>query len=71
MEKIARYKHHIVFTNRFHSNIADLKIVKILRNFRKESIFKIVKKHNSDMKTIHNDVIYDKNYLQVFTLINQ
>ena len=61
MEKIAHYKHHIVFINRgirfnviprrfqlkFHSNII-LEVTKILRNSSKKSMFKIVSKYNSD-----------------------
>ena len=56
MEKMARYEHHIVFVNtyirfnviprgfqlKFYSNIPDLQIVKILRNYSKMLVFKIV-----------------------------
>ena len=79
MEKIARYN-HIAFINtyirfnviprgfqlRFHSNIPDLQITKILRNCSKKLMFKIVSKYNSDIKRILNDVIYYKNYLHTF-----
>ena len=82
MGKIARYKHHIAFINtyirirfgviprgfqsKFHSNIPDLEITKILRNCSKKLMFKIVSKYNSDIKRILNDVIYYKNYLHTF-----
>ena len=80
MEKIARYKHHIAFINtyirfsviprrfqsKFHSNIFDLQIAKLLRNCSKKLMFQIVRKYNSDIKRILNDVIYYKYYLHTF-----
>ena len=75
--KIARYKHYIAFINtyirfsviprgfqlKFHSNILDLQIAKMLRNCSKKLMFKVFSKYNSNIKRILNDVIYYKNYL--------
>ena len=58
MEEIACYKHHIIFINtyiwfnvitrefqlKFHSNMPDFKIEKVLRNSLKKMMFKIVSK---------------------------
>ena len=77
IEKITCYKHHMVFINtyiRFNLgqntkgilvqvsfNIPNLQVMKILSS--KKLVFKIGSNHNSDIKTILNDILYYKNYL--------
>ena len=44
------------FQLKFHSDIPDLQLAKILRNCSKKLMFKIVSKYNSDIKRILNDI---------------
>lgn len=77
IEKITCYKHHMVFINTYFRfnlgqntkgilvqvsfNIPNLQVMKILSS--KKLVFKIGSNHNSDIKTILNDILYYKNYL--------